>query len=146
MPKWLNPRWLFTSSFNIKFAFLAVLFNGFLVGFVNRNYGEEKSISSALVQMFVSFLAGGIGARVVQYLSLIKNPYLSYFLVSALPIFIKLILAIIGHTLNQTPEFWPSVIWPILVSWVMSVGVNYGTRNLQQSRLGRFIFKPPSTS
>jgi len=146
MPKWLNPKWLLASSFNIKFAVLAVLFNGLLVGFINHDYGGEKTITSALVQMLVSFLAGGIGARLVQYLSLIKNSYLSYFLVSALPISVKLFLASAGHALNSTPKFWPSVIWPIVVSWAMSVGVNYGTRNLQHSRLGRFVFKPPSTS
>lgn len=142
----LNWRWFYASSFNIKFAVLAVAFNGLLVGFINHNHGSEKTISSALVQMLVSFAAGGIGARIVQYISLVKSAFWSYFLASALPLSVKISLAWLGHELNKTPELLFSIVLPVFVSWLMCVIVNYGTRNLQQTKLGRFFFKPPSTS
>lgn len=134
---------VFHKTFNWKMGGLALVYNGTVAILTNISHGLTVSLRAGLVQMLVAAVIAGIGARIVQYFSKVKNPWLSYGLSFFIPFVLRFVFTFVGHTLNHTPELWLTVGVTVAVSSTFSVVFNFGTRNLSRVPIIGVFFKIP---
>lgn len=120
-------------GFNPKFALLALI-PGFLVLWINarKNGSWKKAVKAGGVQVVVSFLTAGIGARMIESWCLNVDFWLyAYGLAGVVGMALKTVVGWIGHKLNHTPRFWQSILWPALISTATSVFTLVVLRNAE---------------
>lgn len=134
---------VFHKTFNWKISGLALIYNGTVAILTNFGHGLVVSLRAGLVQMLVAAVAAGIGARIVQYFSKVKNPWMSYGLSFFVPFVLRFMFTFAGHKLNHTPELWLTVGVTVAVSSTLSVVFNFGTRNLSRVPIIGGFFRIP---
>ncbi len=120
---------LYHTLFNIKFAAISAIANGGIVMWVNWSYGPEMYVVAGICQSVASFFSTGFTARIVQYFSLIRSPFRSYFLGSLVPALCTFSISISAHAYNGTPELLWSCMPATAISYFTSYITNFITRH-----------------
>ena len=124
---------LLNRVFNWKFAIFAFLLAlaVALINAIRNDWGI--SFRAGGVQLVISFLSAGIGAKLIEWSEKRWNLSVltSYFKAILIGLGLKLLCGWLGHAvLNKTPELGISIILPALGSTAMALFYNVYIRNL----------------
>ena len=126
---WQRVVVFYHNVFNVKFAFISAIFNGFVAVMVNVTHGPQEFLMAGVAQAVSSFLSTGVTARVVQHFSPIRSWPISYFFGSLVPATMTFAMSLVAHLWNNTPEVLASCVAPTAISYVTSFVTNYLTRS-----------------
>ena len=128
MRGWQKVVAIYHNVFNVKFAIISAIFNGFVAVMVNVAHGPQEYLMAGVAQGASSFLSTGVTARVVQHFSPIRSWPVSYFLGSLVPAIMTFVMSLVAHLWNGTPEVLASCVAPTVISYTTSYVTNYMTR------------------
>ena len=123
---------MFAYFFNWKAGLISAAVNGPVVAYANWNHSVFVSVSAGVVQGVVSFGLTALTAGIAQRISdSIERPLYAYAFGSVVPATVTFLVSYGAHVRNETPELFESVLWPTLLSFSTSIGMNALVRNYE---------------